>query len=285
MSRKSKQQRINEGSALIATIKQDSILASEQGWLLHFLGDLVAKFTRGKGGTSRQRALFDEKIAEGVPTRKINTHIAQPIVAQMQEAIKIFTPFLDQNIYAWEHRVLGEMYVKGIKHNLSEKQVTMAEGILARAKSLEGVDKANTPEQIERIEYVLKCVPYYSENFFHTQVKKANAIKLAQAKFSQGMPLSEDEISSFESACSGAIKNMRKAERKVQNGALMKTGLYNPSTRSFNEKCALIISAPYIPRKGSDFHVDTIIEGEIKCVPINKVTKYTKKELKAIGAE
>jgi len=283
--RKSKQQRINEGNALISAIKLDSILTSEQGWLLRFLGDLVSKFQRGKGGTSRQRALFDEKIAEGVPTRKVNTHTAQPIVAQMQDAIKIFTPFLDQNIYAWEHRVLGEMYVKGIKYNLTEKQVEMAEGIVARAKAIENAGDANTPEQIDRIEFVLKCVPYYSENFFYTQIKKANAIHLAQAKFSQGMPLSEDEITSFESACSGAIKNMQKAERKVQNGTLMKTGLYNPSTRSFDEKCALIISTPYIPRKGSGFHVDTIIEGEIKCVPVNKVKKYTKKELKAMGAE
>ena len=60
--RKSKQQRINEGNALITAINQDPILASEQGWLLRFLGDLVSKFSRGKGGTSRQRSLFDEKI-------------------------------------------------------------------------------------------------------------------------------------------------------------------------------------------------------------------------------
>ena len=78
MARKSKQQRISEGLALIASIKQDPVLAKEQSWLLRFLNDLVTKFQRGKGGTSRQRTLFDEKIADGVPARKVNTHVAQP---------------------------------------------------------------------------------------------------------------------------------------------------------------------------------------------------------------
>ena len=109
MARKSKQQRINEGNALIAAINADPILASEQRWLLRFLGDLVSKFKRGKGGTTRQRNLFDEKIAAGVPACKVNTHVAQPIVAQMQEAIKIFEPLLP--LYSWEYRVLGEMHV------------------------------------------------------------------------------------------------------------------------------------------------------------------------------
>ena len=42
MARKSKQTRINEGNALIAAINADPILASEQRWLLRFLGDLVS---------------------------------------------------------------------------------------------------------------------------------------------------------------------------------------------------------------------------------------------------
>ena len=158
MARKSKQQRINEGNALIEAIKQDPILASEQGWLLRFLDDLVSKFSRGKGGTTRQRNLFDEKIADGVPARKVNNHVAQPVVAQMQEAIKIFEPLLP--LYAWEYRVLGEMHVKGVKYNLSDKQVQMAEGIVARAKALEQVGESNTPEQLERIEYALQSVSY-----------------------------------------------------------------------------------------------------------------------------
>ena len=282
--RKSKQQRINEGNALIAAINSDPILASEQRWLLRFLGDLVSKFQRGKGGTSRQRNLFDEKIADGVPTRKVNTHAAQPIVAQMQEAIKIFEPLLP--LYAWEYRVLGEMHVKGVKYNLTEKQVKMAEGIVARAKALEEVGESNTPEQLERIEYALKCVDYYSANFFHTQIKKANAIKLAQAKVAKNMPLSIDEIDALENACSGAMKKMRKAEKKCINGSLMKIIIRNQQTNWQQvEKSALIVGEPYIPRKGSGIHIDGMVDGLVKALPVNgQLTKYTKKELKAMGA-
>ena len=283
MARKSKQTRIDEGLALIEAINKDPILASEQGWLLRFLGDLVTKFKRGKGGTTRQRNLFDEKIAAGVPARKVNTHVAQPIVAQMQVAMKIFEPFTPE-LYAWEYRVLGELYVKGVKYNLSEKQVKMAEGIVARAHALEDVGEANTPEQLERIEYALKCVSYYSANFFYTQIKKANAIKLAQAKIAQGSPLTEDEIDAFENACSGAIKKMQKAERKIVNGSLMKSSFYDPQIRQMVDKCALIISDPYIPRKGSGIHVDVMIDGAMRTLGVSKVSKYTKKELKAMGA-
>lgn len=284
MARKSKQQRIIEGNALIAAINSDPILASEQRWLLRFLGDLVSKFQRGKGGTSRQRNLFDEKIADGVPTRKVNTHAAQPIVAQMQEAIKIFEPLLP--LYAWEYRVLGEMHVKGVKYNLTEKQVKMAEGIVARAKALEEVGESNTPEQLERIEYALKCVDYYSANFFHTQIKKANAIKLAQAKVAKNMPLSIDEIDALENACSGAMKKMRKAEKKCINGSLMKIIIRNQQTNWQQvEKSALIVGEPYIPRKGSGIHIDGMVDGLVKALPVNgQLTKYTKKELKAMGA-
>lgn len=282
--RKSKQQRINEGNALIAAIKQDPILASEQGWLLRFLGDLVSKFSRGKGGTSRQRNLFDEKIADGVPARKVNTHVAQPIVAQMQEAIKIFESLLP--LYSWEYRVLGEMHVKGVKYNLTDKQVQMAEGIVTRAKALEEIGESNTPEQLERIEYALKCVDYYSTNFFHTQIKKANAIKLAQAKVAKNLPLTEDEINAFENACSGAIKKMQKAAKKCVNGSLMKVLIRNAQTNwQKEEKCVLIVGAPYIPRKGVGVHIDCVVDGTIATLPVNgQLTKYTKKELKAMGA-
>ena len=284
MAPKSKQTRINEGNALIAAINSDPILASEQRWLLRFLGDLVSKFSRGKGGTSRQRNLFDEKIADGVPARKVITHIAQPIVAQMQEAIKIFEPLLP--LYAWEYRVLGEMHVKGVKYNLTDKQVNMAEGIVARAKALEEVGESNTPEQLERIEYALKCVDYYSANFFHTQIKKANAIKLAQAKIAKDLPLSEDEINAFENACSGAMKKMRKAEKKCVNGSLMKLTVRNQQTNwQLVQTSALIVGTPYIPRKGAGIHIDGMVDGTVKALPVNgQLTKYTKKELKAMGA-
>ncbi len=283
MARKSKQQRITEGNALIAAINADPILASEQRWLLRFLGDLVSKFKRGKGGTTRQRNLFDEKIADGVPARKVNNHVAQPIVAEMQAAMKIFQPFTP-DLYAWEYRVLGELHVKGVKYNLSDKQVKMAEGIVARAKALEEVGESNTPEQLERIEYALQCVNYYSANFFYTQIKKANAIKLAQAKVAKGTPLSDDEIDALENACSGAMKKMRRAERKIVNGSLMKSSFYDPQSRQMVDACALIISEPYIPRKGSGIHVDVMIDGAMRTLAVSKVSKYTKKELKAMGA-
>ena len=114
MARKSKQQRIDEGNALIAAIRQDAILAQEQSWLLRFLNDLIRKFKRGKGGTKLQRALFDEKIAEGVPARKVNTHVAQPEVLAAEAAIKVLQT--QPTLYSWEIRVGGEIGTKGLRY-------------------------------------------------------------------------------------------------------------------------------------------------------------------------
>ena len=123
MARKSKQQRINEGNALIAAIKQDPVLAKEQSWLLRFLNDLVTKFQRGKGGTKRQRELFDEKIAAGVPARKVNTHTPQPEVLKAEAAIKVLQT--QSALYSWEIRVGGEIVANGLKYNLSAKQLAL----------------------------------------------------------------------------------------------------------------------------------------------------------------
>jgi len=282
--RKSKQQRINEGNALITAIKQDPVLAKEQSWLLRFLNDLVTKFKRGKGGTKRQRELFDEKIASGVPARKVNTHVAQPIVSQMQEAIKIFEPFLGMELYQWEHRVISEMYVKGMRWNLSEKQVKMAEDIVSRAKNLEESGETNTPEQLERIDFGIECSSWYSDNFFYTNVKKAAAIKLAKAKRSKGSALTESEIEALEEACSGAMKKMRAAQKRCEVGSLMKLEVWSPIKQRMEEKCGMICSEPYIKSSRSGVLVDIMVDGTVKSIAYKCTKKYTKKELKAMGA-
>ena len=135
MARKSKQQRINEGNALIAAIKQDPVLAKEQSWLLRFLNDLVTKFKRGKGGTKRQRELFDEKIAVGVPARKVNKHVAQPEVLVAEAALKVLQT--QPTLYSWEIRVGGEIVANGLKYNLSTKQLALLDTFVKKAKAVE----------------------------------------------------------------------------------------------------------------------------------------------------
>ena len=133
--RKSKQQRISEGVALIASIKLDPVLAKEQSWLLRFLNDLVTKFQRGKGSTSRQRSLFDEKIAAGVPIRKVNTHVAQPEVLKAEAAIKVLQT--QPSLYSWEIRVGGEIVANGLRFNLSAKQLALLGGFVEKADQVE----------------------------------------------------------------------------------------------------------------------------------------------------
>ena len=51
------------------------------------------------------------------------------------------------------------------------------------------------------------------------------------------------------------------------------------------EKSVLVVGVPYIPRKGAGVHVDCMVDGGISTVSVNgDLSKYTKKELKAMGA-
>ena len=286
MARKSKQQRINEGNALIAAIKQDPVLAKEQSWLLRFLNDLVAKFKRGKGGTKRQRELFDEKIAAGVPARKVNTHVAQPEVLKAEAAIKVLQT--QPSLYSWEIRVGGEIVANGLRYNLSAKQLALLDTIVKKAEQLEA--QYQTPVSLaSHTEAQLLCD--LADTYIGLTAKKSKAIDILRAAIGSGIGISDEQLQAGRTAVSGELKKYNKFSERYMPGMLVQHRAHGKTT-----DMVLVVDGPQIDNFGNNargyyggasksMRIPVIIDGQLVHAYPSHLVKYTKKELKRLGAE
>lgn len=285
MARKSKQTRINEGNALIASIKQDPILANEQSWLLRFLNDLVTKFQRGKGGTSRQRELFDEKIAAGVPARKVNTHVAQPEVLKAEAAIKVLQS--QPTLYSWEIRVGGEIVANGLRFNLSAKQLTLLDTIVKKAGQLEEQYQAPVnPEMYEEA----KLLCDLADTYLGLTAKKSKDIDILRAAIGSNIGFSDEQLEAGRKAVSGELKKYNKFKKWYTPGLLVRYTGVHPGV-----DMAMVVDGPSVAdhghnavgwqsRASKSMRIPLIVNGELIYAAPSRVQRYTKKELKRLGA-
>lgn len=284
--RKSKQQRINEASALIAAIKQDPILAKEQSWLLGFLNDLVTKFKRGKGGTSRQRSLFDEKIAAGVPVRKVNTHVAQPEVLAGEAAIKVLQT--QPTLYSWEIRVGGEIVANGLRYNLSAKQLALLDTFVQKAKRVEEqTSLVSPPHDVERAQLFCDL----ADTYIGLTAKKSKDIDILRAAIAQGIGFTDEQLEAGRVAVSGELKKYNKFKKWYTPGMLVRyTGTHTPV------EMVMVVDGPSVADHGNNgrgyygsasksIRIPVIVNGNLMYARPSHITRYTKKELKALGAE
>ena len=286
MARKSKQQRITEGLALIASIKQDPVLAKEQSWLLRFLNDLVTKFQRGKGGTKRQRELFDEKIAAGIPARKVNTHVAQPEVLKAEAALKVLQS--QPTLYAWEIRVGGEIVANGLKYNLSAKQLTLLETFVQKADQLE--EQYQCPVNTEMCEEA-KLLCNLADTYLGLTAKKSKDIDILRAAMGSGIGFSEEQLEAGRVAVSGELKKYKKYSKWYTPGLLVRYTGVRPAV-----DMAMVVDGPSVADHGSNavgwqtrasksMRIPLMVNGELIYASPSRVERYTKKELKRLGAE
>ena len=284
--RKSKQQRINEGNALIAAIKQDPVLSKEQSWLLRFLNDLTTKFKNGKGGTKRQRELFDEKIAAGVPTRKVNTHIPQPEVLAAEAALKVLQS--QPTLYSWEVRVGGEIIANGLKYNLSQKQLTLLESFVKKAEMVEKQMTASVDvEMIQEAQLLCDL----ADTYLGLTAKKTKDINILRSAIGKGLAFTEDQLQAGRVAVSGELKKYKKFKDRFVAGMLVRYTGQNPAV----EMC-MVVDGPtiadfgfngsgYQSRASKSMRIALIVNGQLVHAWPNRITKYSKKELKRLGAE
>lgn len=285
MARKSKQQRIDEGNALIASIKQDPVLAKEQRWLIGFLTDLVSKFQRGKGGTSRQRELFDEKIAAGVPARKVNTHVAQPEVLKAEAALKVLQT--QPTLYSWEIRVGGEIVANGLKYNLSAKQLALLDTFVKKAEQVE----AQATMVVDPAKYAeAKLYVDLADTYIGMTAKKCKDIDILRAAIAQNIGFSDEQLDKGREAVSGELKRYNKLKRRFEVGQLVRYTGQTPAV-----EMALVVDVPTIADHGQNargyygsasksIRVPVIVDGNLVFAREAHIHKYTKKELKALGA-
>ena len=282
--RKSKQQRISEGVALIASIKLDPVLAKEQSWLLRFLNDLVTKFQRGKGGTSRQRTLFDEKIAAGVPARKVNTHVAQSEVLVAEAALKVLQT--QPNLYSWEIRVGGEIVANGLKYNLSAKQLALLDTFVKKAEQLE--TQYQTPVTLAaHTEAQLLCD--LADTYIGLTAKKGKDISILRTAIDQGIGISEEQLEAGRKAVSGELKKYNKFKKWYTPGMLVRYHSGAP------KEMVLVVDGPqvgdfghngrgYYAAASKSMRLPLIVDGQLIHAHFSHVSRYTKKELKRLGA-
>lgn len=285
--RKSKQQRINEGNALIAAINQDPVLVKEQRWLVNFLSDMIRKFKAGKGGTSRQRELFDEKIAAGVPARKVNTHIAQPEVLKAEAALKVLQS--QPTLYSWEIRVGGEIVANGLKYNLSQKQLTLLDTFVKKAEMVEHQKNASVDSAMVQ-EAKLLCD--LADTYLGLTAKKSKDINILRSAIGSNMAFTEEQLQAGRVAVSGELKKYNKYKTRFTPGMLVK---YQPRHGESYDMC-MVVDLPTIgdygnntvgwqSRASKSMRIPIIVEGNLVYAWPMRLDKYTKKELKAMGAE
>lgn len=286
MARKSKQQRISEGLALIASIKKDPVLAKEQSWLLRFLNDLVTKFKRGKGGTKRQRELFDEKIAAGVPARKVNTHVAQPEVLKAEAALKILQS--QPTLYSWEIRVGGEIVANGLRFNLSAKQLALLDTFVKKAEQVEA-QSTMTVDDEKVAQAQLYCD--LSDTYIGMTAKKCKDIDILRSAIAQGIGFSDEQLEAGRKAVSGELKKYKKYKAWYTAGMLVRYRGQGPM-----RDMVMVIDGPQIGNFGHNargyygsasksMRIPLIVDGQLVHALPSHVSRYTKKELKRLGAE
>jgi len=282
--RKSKQQRINEGNALIAAINQDPILAKEQRWLLGFLNDIVTKFKRGKGGTSRQRSLFDEKIAAGVPARKVNTHVAQPEVLKAEAAIKVLQT--QPTLYSWEIRVGGEIVANGLRFNLSAKQLALLDTFVKKAEQVE-LQATMTVDDEKVTQAKLYCD--LADTYIGLTAKKSKDIDILRTAIAQGIGFSDEQLEAGRTAVSGELKKYNKYKGWYTPGMLVQHRAHGKTT-----DMVLVVDGPQIGNFGNNargyyggasksMRIPVIVDGQLVHAYPSHISKYTKKELKRLG--
>ena len=284
--RKSKQQRISEGLALISSIKQDPVLAQEQSWLLRFLNDLVTKFQRGNGGTSRQRGLFDEKIAAGVPARKVNTHVAQPEVLKAEAAIKVLQT--QPTLYSWEIRVGGEIVANGLKYNLSSKQLELLDTIVEKAGQVEAQSQMTVdPVTVAEAQLLVDL----GDTYIGLTAKKSKDISILRAAIAQGIGFSDEQLEAGRKAVSGELKKYNKLKKWYTPGMLVQYRGQGPI-----RDMVLVVDGPqigdfghnsrgYYASSSKSMRLPLMVDGQLVHAHFSHVSRYTKKELKRLGAE
>ena len=288
MARKSKQQRIIEADDLIALIRQDSVLAQEQSWLLGFLEQMKAKFSRGKGGTTRQRALFDEKITAGVPSRKVNNHVAQPMVKEADAALGILRNNL--SLYEWELRVGSELVSKGLKYNLSDAQLGLLEKIVATAQAYK--EQMEAPkvddDRIAEAELLINLADCYTQ----LPARKMKLVNIVRSAIYNGVAFTDRQFEDLRDAVKGQKKKYDKWARRAQEGDLVKAYIRNGVS---GETHHAIVMGPiefktrktfsaWSGHRNQKYMFVPVLVGDtfMECSPEN-ITRFTKKELKAAG--
>ena len=261
-------------------------MAKEQSWLLRFLNDLVTKFQRGKGGTKRQRQLFDEKIANGVPARKVNTHVAQPEVLKAEAAIKVLQA--QPSLYSWEIRVGGEIVANGLKYNLSAKQLALLDTFVKKAEQVEAQSQMDVdPEKVAEAQLLVDL----GDTYIGLTAKKSKDISILHTAIAQGIGFSDEQLEAGRKAVSGELKKYNKFKKWYTPGMLVRYRGQGPV-----RDMVLVVDGPQIGDFGSNgrgyyasasksMRLPVIVDGQLVHAHLSHITRYTKKELKRLGAE
>ena len=284
MSRKSKEQRINEANELILKIKADPILAQEQQWLVRFLEDMKNKFSCGRDGTPKQRDLFDQKINEGIPQRKIvPSYTPQETVKLGEEALSTLRQNL--SLYDWEYRVCSELVAKGLKSELSNKQIVLLSKIIQTAASYKEQLESTTVDdaRIKEAKLLINLADCYTQ----LTPKKVKAVDIVRSAIESELAITDQQFANLEDAVKGQKKKYDHWKKKIVEGTLVKTHLYIPE-QGYSLQTVLIIGQIEFKRVTKLFKrqltpiVPVLCGDKVYEISPDNIIFYTKKELKDV---
>ena len=175
----------------------------------------------------------------------------------------------------------------GLRFNLSAKQLALLDTFVKKAEQLE--EQYQCPVDPEMYaEAKLLCD--LADTYIGMTAKKSKQIDILRSAIGSGIGFSEEQLEAGRNAVSGELKRYNKLKRWFSGGMLVRYSGQHPAV-----EMAMVIDGPvigdfghnargYYGRAAKSMRIPLMVNGELIHAPASHVSRYTKKELKRLGA-
>ena len=175
----------------------------------------------------------------------------------------------------------------GLKYNLSVKQLALLDTFVKKAEQVE----AQATMVVDPAKYAeAKLYVDLADTYIGMTAKKSKDIDILRAAIGQNMGFSDEQLEKGRVAVSGELKRYNKLKRRFEVGQLIRYTGQRPAV-----EMAMVVDVPsvadhghnargYYGRASKSIRVPVIVDGNLVFAQEAHIHKYTKKELKALGA-
>ena len=175
----------------------------------------------------------------------------------------------------------------GLKYNLSVKQLALLDTFVKKAEQVE----AQATKVVDPAKYAeAKLYVDLADTYIGMTAKKCKDIDILRSAIGQNMGFSDEQLEKGRVAVSGELKRYNKLKRRFEVGQLIRYTGQRPAV-----EMAMVVDVPsvadhghnargYYGRASKSIRVPVIVDGNLVFAQEAHIHKYTKKELKALGA-
>lgn len=175
----------------------------------------------------------------------------------------------------------------GLRYNLSAKQLALLDTFIKKAEQLEA--QIQTPVSLAaHTEAQLLCD--LADTYIGMTAKKGKDIQILRAAIGSGIGLSEEQLEAGRKAVSGELKRYNKLKKWYTPGMLVQYRAHGQKV-----EMVLVVDGPQIDDFGNNargyyggasksMRIPVIVDGRLVHACASHISRYTKKQLKAMGA-